>query len=77
MKILNFGSLNINHVYGVDHFVRPGETLASKRYQRFSGGKGNIPMSTATVQTIRPPTGTQEWAASNVNIQDGCEHDCR
>jgi DNA repair photolyase len=26
---------------------------------------------------IRPPTGTQEWAASNVNIQDGCEHDCR
>lgn len=23
------------------------------------------------------PTGTQEWAASNVNIQDGCEHDCR
>ena len=24
-----------------------------------------------------PPTGTQEWAASNVNIQDGCEHDCR
>ena len=25
----------------------------------------------------RPPTGTQEWAASNVNIQDGCEHDCR
>lgn len=41
MKILNFGSLNIDHVYGVDHFVRPGETLASKRYQRFSGGKGN------------------------------------
>ena len=34
-------------------------------------------MSTATVQIPRPPTGTQEWAASNVNIQDGCEHDCR
>jgi len=34
-------------------------------------------MNTATVQTTRPPTGTQEWAASNVNIQDGCEHDCR
>lgn len=31
----------------------------------------------ATLQTSRPPTGTQEWAASNVNIQDGCEHDCR
>lgn len=23
------------------------------------------------------PHGTQEWAAFNVNIQDGCEHDCR
>ena len=35
-------------------------------------------MSKATVQQIgNPPTGTQEWAASNVNIQDGCEHDCR
>lgn len=37
-------------------------------------------MSVATGTTQRPktpPTGTQEWAASNVNIQDGCEHDCR
>ena len=33
-------------------------------------------MHTATVKIARPPTGTQEWAASNVNIQDGCEHDC-
>jgi len=24
----------------------------------------------------RTPHGTREWAASNVNIQDGCEHDC-
>ena len=32
---------------------------------------------TTTFTKIRPPTGTQEWAASNVNIQDGCEHDCR
>jgi DNA repair photolyase len=34
-------------------------------------------MNVATAQAARPPTGTQEWAASNVNIQDGCEHDCR
>lgn len=40
MKILNFGSINIDHVYMVDHFARPGETLSSKSYQRFSGGKG-------------------------------------
>jgi len=33
-------------------------------------------MSTVAMKISRPPTGTQEWAASNVNIQDGCEHDC-
>ena len=40
MKILNLGSLNIDHVYSVDHFVQPGETLASLHYQLFAGGKG-------------------------------------
>lgn len=40
MRILNFGSLNIDHVYAVDHFVRPGETLAASGYARFCGGKG-------------------------------------
>lgn len=40
MKILNFGSLNIDHVYQLDHFVRPGETIASRSYMRFCGGKG-------------------------------------
>ena len=39
-RILNFGSLNIDHVYRVPHFVRPKETLASLAYQRFAGGKG-------------------------------------
>src|ERR1035437_4041186 len=32
---------------------------------------------TTTLTETHLPTGTQEWAASNVNIQDGCEHDCR
>ena len=40
MKIINFGSINIDHVYDVDHFVRPGETLESQHYRIFSGGKG-------------------------------------
>ncbi len=40
MRILNFGSVNIDHVYSVEHFVRPGETLSSLSYARFSGGKG-------------------------------------
>lgn len=40
MKILNFGSLNIDHVYQLDHFAQPGETIACKSYTRFCGGKG-------------------------------------
>lgn len=39
-KILNFGSLNVDHVYSVPHFVKPGETLSSTAYQIFCGGKG-------------------------------------
>lgn len=40
MKVINFGSINIDHVYEVEHFVRPGETLRSNSYRIFSGGKG-------------------------------------
>ena len=40
MKILNFGSLNIDHVYSVDHFVTSEETVSSLRYEVFPGGKG-------------------------------------
>ncbi|MBI9106238.1 MAG: ribokinase [Spirochaetales bacterium] len=40
MKILNIGSLNIDDVYSVNHFVRPGETLSSEEYNQFCGGKG-------------------------------------
>jgi hypothetical protein len=40
MKILNIGSINIDHVYEVEHFVRPGETLSGSSYSVFAGGKG-------------------------------------
>lgn len=40
MKILNFGSLNIDYVYKVEHFVRPGETILSQDYSIYCGGKG-------------------------------------
>ena len=40
MKILNFGSLNIDYVYSVDHFVQKGETISSSQMNIFSGGKG-------------------------------------
>lgn len=40
MKILNFGSCNIDYVYDVSHIVQPGETLSAKNLQHFPGGKG-------------------------------------
>ncbi|MDD3393614.1 MAG: ribokinase [Anaerotignum sp.] len=40
MKILNFGSLNMDYVYEVEHFVEPGETMSSKGLFINCGGKG-------------------------------------
>lgn len=40
MKILNYGSLNIDRVYRVPHIVRPGETIASQSFRLYAGGKG-------------------------------------
>ena len=40
MNILNFGSLNIDLVYQVEHIAQPGETIASSSHQVFAGGKG-------------------------------------
>ena len=40
MRILNFGSLNLDYVYTVDHFVQPGETLAALSRSVKAGGKG-------------------------------------
>ena len=40
MKILVYGSLNIDRTYSVPHFVRAGETLAADGMELFRGGKG-------------------------------------
>ncbi len=40
MKVLCFGSLNIDYTYQVEHFVQKGETISSTALQVFSGGKG-------------------------------------
>lgn len=40
MKILNFGSCNVDYVYSVDHIVNPGETETSSKLEVFPGGKG-------------------------------------
>ncbi|NLN64622.1 MAG: ribokinase [Clostridiaceae bacterium] len=40
MRVLNFGSLNYDYVYAVDHISLPGETLSSKSMKVYCGGKG-------------------------------------
>ena len=55
MKIYNLGSLNIDYVYAVDHFVSAGETLASDGMNIFHGGKGlhqSIALARAGAQVI-------------------------
>lgn len=53
MRILNFGSLNMDYVYSVEHFVCPGETISSTKLEIFCGGKGlnqSIALARAGVQ---------------------------
>jgi len=40
MRVLNFGSLNVDHVYRVPRIARPGESMPCTEYRVFAGGKG-------------------------------------
>ena len=40
MKILNFGSMNLDYVYAVQSVVRRGETISSPSMKTVPGGKG-------------------------------------
>ena len=40
MKILNFGSCNIDYVYSLEHIVNVGETETTHKLEVFPGGKG-------------------------------------
>lgn len=40
MKVLCFGSMNLDYVYSLEHIVTPGETIHSTGREVFAGGKG-------------------------------------
>lgn len=65
MKILNFGSLNIDYVYNVDHIVRGGETLSSYGRNVYPGGKG-LNQSVAFARAD-----TDVWHAGAIGKVDG------
>lgn len=65
MKVLSFGSLNLDKVYTVPHFVRPGETMAAAALEEFCGGKG-LNQSIALAKA-----GAEVWHAGCVGEKDG------
>ncbi len=67
MKILNFGSLNLDQVFSVDHIVKPGETTASTEYKQFTGGKG-LNQSIALAKA-----GTEDLWHAGATGKDGME----
>ncbi len=64
MKILNFGSLNIDHVYQVPHIVLPGETIHGRDVKEYAGGKG------ANQSVALARAGASVWHAGKIG-QDG------
>jgi len=70
MKIVNFGSVNIDYVYTVPHFVRPGETLAAVRRDIFPGGKG-LNQTTALSRALGKASGIEICIAGGIGKNDG------
>ena len=65
MRILNFGSCNIDYVYSMDHIVRVGETQSTYALDIFPGGKG-LNQSIAIARA-----GTPVWHAGCVGNDGG------
>lgn len=66
-KVVCFGSINIDHVYAVDHMVQRGETISSQDVQDHCGGKG-LNQSIALAKAGQPT-----WMAGGVGESDGQE----
>lgn len=86
MRILNFGSLNLDYVYQVDHFVQPGETLSAVSQSVNAGGKG-LNQSIAIARALGMADGTaphrnsivadcEASAASSAICMDSVTADC-
>ena len=74
MAIYNLGSINLDHLYQVDHFVRPGETLTSTQFQTLLGGKGAnqsiaLAQAGATVMHIGAIGLGDEWVLADMQAR--------
>lgn len=64
MKVLNFGSINIDMLYSVPHIVKPGETIHSSSLKVSAGGKG------ANQSVALSKAGLEVWHGGTIG-QDG------
>lgn len=70
-RIVNFGSINIDHVYQVPHFVTPGETLSSYELTTGLGGKGAnqsvaIARAGGVVEHVGQISNADQWALAEL-----------
>lgn len=79
MAVINFGSINIDHIYSVPHFVTPGETLSSSHYQSVLGGKGaNQSIACALAGTpVKHVGGVNSGDTSYINQLESAGVDCQ
>lgn len=79
MRMLNFGSLNIDHIYRVDHIVAPGETIAASSLSLAAGGKGlnqSIALAKSGLPTYHAGCiGTDGGPLEQLLIQNGVQTD--
>jgi ribokinase len=64
MKILVYGSLNIDLVFSVDHIAAPGETISSLSLSKNAGGKG------ANQAAALAKAGMETWISGKIG-KDG------
>ncbi len=72
MKVLNFGSLNLDYTYQVPHIVREGETISSKDVQMHLGGKG-FNQSVALARAGVPVYHAGLVGEEGLDFYDACE----
>ena len=61
-RIINYGSLNVDHVYNTAHFTEPGETQSADTFQLFAGGKG----LNQSIACARAGAADTRWCAVDV-----------
>lgn len=71
MAIWNLGSINIDHVYRMEHLPLPGETLAANNYSVGLGGKGAnqsiaAALAGATTQHLGAMGVSDEWVVRSL-----------